>query len=255
MHGLEERAIVDGQVIRRRRGPISWTAAFRAIFRQRPGDGGVPNSAETAEDQQGPFRNLHARGVKWGDPIADLRVQGPWSSACSVSPHAKVRVALCVEGTMNKYQSQSKARLSKNLLDPVDVLMAVDKETLERRRRAFAKLRRTVHPHTEPEGLCMDRIDHLIETFRGDHPDVDATVLLEFAQHLRRVLIDELRAELKAGDVAVAVSMQLHGHAFSAKGPRSYVEGLLAGWTEAAAAPSMKNITPGFNRMKLISGR
>lgn len=100
----------------------------------------------------------------------------------------------------------------------------------------------------------MERIDHLIEEFRKDHPELTATTLYEFSQHLRRILIDELREELKAGDVPVQLSVQVHGQAFSAKGPRSYVENLLAQWQDLANAPPRKNITPAFNRIKMISG-
>lgn len=98
----------------------------------------------------------------------------------------------------------------------------------------------------------MDRIDYLIETFRRDYPDADAAMLLEFAQHVRRAIIDELRDEAKDDRTPVKVSMQIHGMSFSANGPRAYVEQLLTSWQDAA---SCKNITPRFNRMHLISGR
>lgn len=101
----------------------------------------------------------------------------------------------------------------------------------------------------------MERIEHLVDVFRKDHEEIESTVLLEFAEHVRRVLIDELREDMKAGEVQVHISMQVHGQAFSAKGPRSYVESLLANWQDLADAPPRKNLTPGFNRMKLISGR
>lgn len=101
----------------------------------------------------------------------------------------------------------------------------------------------------------MERIEHLIEAFRVEHPEADTDLLLEFAQHVRRVLMDELRSELKANDAPVKLSMQIHGMAFSAQGPRSYVESLLEHWYERASAPPHTRLTPGFNRMRLISGR
>jgi hypothetical protein len=101
----------------------------------------------------------------------------------------------------------------------------------------------------------MDRIEHLIDTFRRDHPEMDASVLMEFAQHVRRVLLDELRDEMKDGDREIRLSIILHGNSFHARGPRSYVEQLLEDWAAAASAPPTKTLTPGFNRMKLISGR
>lgn len=100
----------------------------------------------------------------------------------------------------------------------------------------------------------MERLEQLVVKFREDYPDADAAMLLEFAQHVRRVLVDELREESKAGDAQVHVSMQLHGKAFSAKGPRSYVDSLMREWAGIASAPPMKTITPGFNRIKLLSG-
>ena len=70
---------------------------------------------------------------------------------------------------------------------------------------------------------------------------------------VQRVLGDEFRADLKRSEAQVSVSMQIGGHAFSAKGPRWYVEDLLAHW-EARATGKSKSVTEGFNRMKLISG-
>lgn len=100
----------------------------------------------------------------------------------------------------------------------------------------------------------MERLEHLVTTFREDYPDIDAAVLLEFAKHVRRVLADELSEQAQDGSVNVAISVQLHGHSFSAKGPRSYVDSMLKAWSESASSPPMKNLTPAFNRMKLISG-
>lgn len=101
----------------------------------------------------------------------------------------------------------------------------------------------------------MERIDHLVETFRLDHPEIDPAVLLDFAQHVRRVLIDELREDTKAGNAPVSMSLQLNGASFSAKGPRSYVEELLKRWETAMEYRQNGLRPPGFNRMKLISGR
>lgn len=100
----------------------------------------------------------------------------------------------------------------------------------------------------------MERLEHLIATFREEHPDVDATVLLDFAKHVRRVLLDELRDDAKADETTVAVSVQLHGQSFSAKGPKWYVDSMLTAWSDAASKPPTKNVTPSFNRMRLISG-
>lgn len=105
----------------------------------------------------------------------------------------------------------------------------------------------------------MERIDYVIAKFREDHPEMDADLLAEFAQHVRRVVSDDIREEMYDGQTPVAISLQVHGHAFSAKGPRSYVDELLGKFQESVstvpATVSSRRVTPGFNRMQLISGR
>jgi hypothetical protein len=101
----------------------------------------------------------------------------------------------------------------------------------------------------------MDRIDHLIATFREAHPEVNADVLAEFAQHVRRVVADDIRAEMRDGQAQVKLSVSLRGQAFSATGPRDYVEGLLENFQNSVNAEPQHRVTPGFNRMKLIGGQ
>lgn len=101
--------------------------------------------------------------------------------------------------------------------------------------------------------------DNLIETFRKDHPECDADVFREFAHHVQRYVADEIRSEMRDGNAQVSMSLNIKGQSFSAKGPRYYVEDLLAQWQGIVENPSIpasrRQIVPGFNRPRLISGR
>lgn len=101
----------------------------------------------------------------------------------------------------------------------------------------------------------MEYLDHLIDTFRAAHPEMDADLLREFAQHVHRVVRDDIRQEMRAENVRIRIAMQLNGSSFSAEGPRLVVEDMLERW-DARAVRQAKNLPPsGFNRMALISGR
>lgn len=83
----------------------------------------------------------------------------------------------------------------------------------------------------------MDRIEHLIAKFREEHPELDAALLAEFAQHVRRVVADDIREEMYDGKAQVSLALTINGQVFHAKGPREYVDNLLANFQASINGP------------------